>query len=101
MLNVAFTLFTKQTNEKEQEDLQCALLDVIFICGTPIQDIHLSGRLDQVYSKQLSCGEPIKIYYSAKYSPICIYCGEEVDSFPNDRYPQCDECLDKPVITKH
>ena len=57
--------------------------------GTPIQDLHLHGRLNEVYSKQLSCGKPIEqTYYSAKYSPICIYYDEEVDSLPRDKYPQ-------------
>ena len=84
--------------KKEKSDLQQAIEDISFTCGAPLQDLELPGRLNEVYTRELSCGEPIeKLYYTAKYSPICIYCADDVDSI---RYPQCSACKDKPEIKK-
>lgn len=47
--------------------------------------VGISGRLNEVYTRELSCEEPIeKLYYSATYSPICVYCAEEVESVAKD-----------------
>ena len=33
-----------------------------------------------VYVRDIVCGEPVeKLYYSAKYPPICVYCAIPVD----------------------
>ena len=96
LLNSRFKL-----TKKERADLQTAVQDISFTCGAQLQDLGLSGRLIEVYTRELSCEEPIeKLYYSAKYSPICIYCAEDVESVPKDKYPQCEACIDKPVIPK-
>ena len=83
-------LYSKfKLTKKERTDLQAAMEDIPFTCGAPLQDLDLPGRLGEVYTRELSCGEPIeKLYYSAKYSPICIYCAGVVESAPQDKYPQ-------------
>ena len=86
---------------QEKTQLKAAVEDLSFTCGAPLQDLDLPGRLNDVYTRQLHCEEPIeKLYYSAKYNPICIYCAEDVNTVPADRYPQCDSCKDKPAIMK-
>lgn len=71
--------------KKEWADLQTAIEDVSFTCGSQLQDLVLPGQLNEEYMRELSCEEPIeKLYYSAKYSPICIYCAEDVESVPKD-----------------
>lgn len=68
---------------KERADMQVAIDDISFTCGAPLQDLQLPGRLSEVYTRELSCGEPIeKLYYTAKYTPICIYCADDVESVP-------------------
>jgi hypothetical protein len=50
---------------------------------------QLPGRLNEVYTRELWCGEPIeKLYYTAKY----IYCADTVQSVPKD------QCSAKPEI---
>ena len=74
--------------KQEQANLQLWLNDVSFTCGAQLQNLDLPGRLNEVYTRELSCQEPIeKLYYSAKYTPICIYCAEEVECVPKDKYP--------------
>ena len=56
-----------------------ALLDNYYTCGSSLQDIELPEPFKEVYVRNISCYEPIeKLYYSAGYDPICIYCAEEV-----------------------
>ena len=96
-------LYSKfKLTKKERTDLQAAIEDVSFTCGAPLQDLQLPGHLSEVYARQLSCGEPIeKLYYTAKYSHICIYCADTVDlPVLEDKYPQCHACQDKLKIAK-
>ena len=59
---------------KERTDLQMAIDGISFTRGAPLQDLELPGRLSEVYTRELSCGEPTeKLYYTAKYSPICVH----------------------------
>ena len=83
--------------KKEQNHLQIAIKDVSFVCATHLQDLEIPGpgRLNNVYTQKISCGEPIeKLYYTAKYLPICIYCASELSAVPKDTYPQCSNCSD-------
>ena len=82
-------LYSKlKLTKKERADLEVALEDVSFSCGASLQYLQLPGRLDNVYARELSCGEPIeKLYYSAIYT-ICVYCACDVESVPKDNYPQ-------------
>ena len=68
--------------KKERANLQAAIEDISFTCGAQLQDLGLSGWLNNVYTRELLCEDPIeKLYYSAKYRPICTYCAE----VPKDR----------------
>ena len=90
-------------SKKERSDLQTALIDISFSCGSQLQDLELPGRLNDVYTRMISCEQPIEklyMYYSAKYSPICVYCAQDVEFIPKDKYPQCVDCADKPPIVK-
>ena len=59
-----------KVTKKEQADLQTALQDT---CGAQLQDLELPGGLSEVYTQKISCKQPIEeLYYSAKYSPICV-----------------------------
>ena len=47
----------------------------MFTCGAPLQELHLAGKLADVYVKDISCEDPTeRLYYEAKYPPICVYC---------------------------
>ena len=96
MWYVAVTLLLIKLSKKEQANLQTALQDT---CGAQLQDLELPGRLNEVYTRKISCEQPIeKLYYSAKYSPICVHCAADVESVPKEKYPQCADSADKPAI---
>jgi len=41
-----------------------------------------------VYSRDITCGEPIeKLYYAAKYPPVCVYCTKDIKWNEKDYYP--------------
>ena len=77
-----------------------ALSDFTFTRGAPLQD--LGKMADVVYVRNIVCGEPVeKLYYSAKYPPICVYCATPVDpNTESDHYPQCTDCSGRPHIIK-
>lgn len=53
--------------KKERASLQAAIEDISFTCGAQLQDLGLSGQLNDVYTRELSHEDPIeKLYYSAK-----------------------------------
>ena len=59
----------------ERTALQQVLDKWLFTCGAQLQDLNLTGCLADVYVREMSCNEPIeRLYYSAKYESICIYC---------------------------
>ena len=37
---------------------------------------------------------------AAKYTPICIYCSDSINTVAKDTYPQCTACSSKPLIPK-
>ncbi len=93
---------THKLKPPERQAVENARNGMSFSCGSPLQDLELPLDLtDKVYMRDLNCHEPIEIlYYSAKYDPICIYCGQP-EPFKNEKeYPQCDSCQDKPCIEK-
>ena len=89
-------------SHQERKDLEEAVADYSFTCGAPLQDLNLPGKLAHVYVRDMSCGDPIeKLYYTAKYPPICVYCATSVEPNPDDtHYPQCKDCSAKPQISK-
>ena len=79
---------------------QWSLLDnYSYICGSSLQDMELPEPFSEVYVCNINCYDPIeKLYYSAGYTPICIYYAVEVD-VDSAFYPQCAHCQ-KPKIKK-
>ena len=86
----------------ERKHLEDALSGMAFSCGSPLQELDLPSELnDRVYVRQLNCHDPIEIlYYTAKYEPICIYCGQPEPFKTEKEYPRCDNCKDKPPMEK-
>ena len=77
---------------------------ILFSCGANFADLELEDDFPLVYVRDISCDDPIeKLYYSAGYESICIYCGQEVTEDTDSAsksYPQCGDCKDKAPITK-
>ena len=98
---------TKKLKAPEICQLHIALDDMSFSCGASLQESDIPSALkDIVYVRNIHCNEPIeKLYYSAKFLDICIYCAGDVppwsDSEPYSYYPQCDDCQDRPKIPTH
>ncbi len=85
----------------QRRDLEHALEDWTFTCGAQLQDLDLPGDLGEVYVREMSCGEPIeKLYYSAKYDPICIYCALPQSFTDPQFYPLCASCQNREKIRK-
>ena len=83
--------------------LETILADVDYSCGALFNDLDLPAELDTVCVKDHGCGDPVeKLYYSAGYDPICLYCSsEDLDqSVPDNVYPLCHSCKDKKHIPK-
>ena len=56
-----------------------------------------------VYVREHNCFEPIeKLYFSAGFEPICIFCAEEdvEDVEDSENYPMCSACMDRDPIKK-
>ena len=87
---------------QERKSLEGILDGMIFSCGSMLQDLDLPDQLsDVVFVRQLCCHDPVEIlYYTAKYEPICIYCGQSQPFKSDKEYPQCLDCKDKPAIFK-
>lgn len=64
----------------DKEQLQHVLDGMSFSCGAKLQDADILSTLkDVVFVRPLACEEPIeKLYYSAKFEDICIYCATPV-----------------------
>ena len=86
----------------EIRKIRGTLDDLTFSCGADLQEVGLPPELDGVvYVKKMYCNEPIeRLYYSANFDDICVYCAGDVPPWSNmeEFYPQCDDCADKPHI---
>ena len=81
-------------SNKEKADLGAALQDISFTCGAQLRDLELPGGLNEVYTRRIACEEPIeRLYYSAKYASICVYCAADVDSVPKESTPNVQTVL--------
>jgi len=57
------------------------LVNYSYTCGSSLQDMEFPEPFSEVYVHNINCFDPIeKIYYSAGYTTICIYCAEEVEA---------------------
>ena len=92
----------KKLKAIEIRKLCMALDDLSFSCGASLQEAEIPSQLKNlVYVKNMHCNEPTeKLYYSAKFEDICIYCAANVPPWSDSEpyYPQCDDCTDKPKI---
>jgi hypothetical protein len=61
----------------DRRELQSILDDFTYTCGSKLHDV-LPEKYSLVEIRDHSCHDPIeKLYYSAMYEPLCIYCGIE------------------------
>ena len=92
----------RKLKKNEREELEGALDGMLFSCGAQLQDADIPMYLkDVVYVRQMSCEDPIeKLYYSAKFEDICVYCAASVPPWSDTEpyYPQCSSCADKQPI---
>lgn len=85
---------------EELREIQALLDDYVYTCGSKLVDL-LPEKFCNVEIRDHSCFDVIeKLYYSAKYAPICVYCGVEEPFTDNNTYPQCSSCCDKPKLKK-
>ena len=83
---------------KQRENLLLKLEQYAYSCGSELTDMDLQQLgFPNVYVRNLVCNDPVeRLYYSAGYEPICIYCSNESSlTEDNDTYPQCQSCTDK------
>ncbi len=79
---------------------------VDYSCGSSMNDIDCdeSSVLKKLFVREnVDCQTPIELpYYSAKYPPICYYCGTEPDEDAMEdkgHYPLCADCRNlQPLI---
>ena len=87
--------YTVRQTQSRSEKFSSGSISRLFTCGSSIEDLEL-GDIVNVYTRPLNCYEPFeKVYYSAGYNPICVYCGDDcasVSQSQND--PLCEECKD-------
>ena len=71
----------KKLSKRDRHDLQSILDDALFTGGAQLQDLDLPEQLLGVYTREMSCEEPIeKLYYSVKYKPMCVLCRRKCKS---------------------
>ena len=93
---------TKLSSE-QREYLQSQLDHHSFSCGADLSNLELHSDFPFIYVRNLKCNDLVeRLYYSAKYSPICIYCAADVPVNTPHTYPQCQDCTDmnRPLINK-
>ena len=83
--------------------LALKLDDLAFSCGASLQDLDFPAPLNEVFVRSVNCFDPIeKLYYSAGYEPIYLYCAGQVDTATESTsyYPQCIHCSSKPQVSR-
>ena len=59
-------------------------------CGATISDLHFSEEFKDVDFCDHDSFDPIeKLYYSAKYTPVCVCCGVKEPYTRKKEYPVC------------
>ena len=85
----------------QRQKLQQVISDYSYTCGAKFEDLNLGKEFKDVNIKDHSCGDPTeKLYYSAGFKPICIYCAVEQSYSSQEHYPQCEACAYLPQIKK-
>ena len=71
--------------------LQQLLNDHSYSCAAKLQDLHLGDEFKDVEIRDRACGDTIeKLYYSAGFEPVCVYCGCDQPFTSPEQYPQYD-----------
>lgn len=93
-------IFSKhQLNSTLRQNLQCILNDYNYTCGASLAELHLPEEYANVEIRDHQCYDlKYILYYSAKFSPICIYCGVDQGYKDDNEYPKCDNCTDRSTI---
>ena len=93
----------KKLKAEDRRLLALKLDDLAFSCGASLQDLDFPAPLNEVFVRSVNCFDPIeKLYYSAGYEPICLYCAGQVDTATESTsyYPQCIHCSSKPQVSR-
>jgi len=95
-------VFSKYKLKPSQRSLlQRLLLNYSYTCGSQLKDLDLPEEFRNVEIRVHNCQDTVeKLYYSAKYEPICVYCARNEPWTIPHQYPQCQECSSLPPIKK-
>ena len=89
----------RKLSAHHRDVLQKKLEEYTFSCGAKLSDLEL--EVPDVYVRDAMCFEPIeRLYYSAGYPPICVYCGQDQTPDNADLFPQCESCKDKEPVKR-
>ena len=81
--------------------LQQLLNDHSYSCATKLQDLHLGDEFKDVEIRDRACGDTIeKLYYSAGFEPVCVYCGCDQPFTSPEQYTQYKACSHHPPVKK-
>ena len=88
----------RKLSAQDKTEIQSVIDDISYTCGATLQELDLPDKFSCVYVREHNCFDPIeKLYYSAGFEPICIYCAaEDVE----DCNPKCSACSDRPLVKK-
>ena len=93
-------LYSKHSLKKQQrEELEILVENIEYSCGSVFTDIE--GEEDSIQRSvfvkgNLTCNAPIEIpYFTAGYTPICYYCGDDDGLQKGLKYPVCLSCKGK------
>ena len=85
----------------QHRQLQRLLDDYSYSCGAKLYELDLGEGFKNVEVRDHAYGDPIeKLYYSAGFDPICMYCGVDQSFTSSEQYPQCETCSHLPPIKK-
>jgi len=90
---------------REKRVLQQSLDGMSYTCGSMLADLHLTGKLTNVYVRDLRCYDPMeKLYYSSGCNDqVCYYCSCSNNLITvENSYPICTSCkkLKDPVLKR-
>ena len=75
--------------------------DYTYTCGSTLAELDLGEDFEDVEIKDHACGDVIeKLYYSAGFEPICVYCGVDQPFTSQDNYLQCETCSSREPVKK-
>ena len=91
----------KKLKADDRQRLEQELDGLMFTCGSSLEELDLPAPLKEVYIRNVNCADPIeKLYYSAGYDLICIYCATDVTADSPEYYPQCSDCTQLKIKKK-